>query len=94
MAIDTYSPGMRVRVTQSVPRLDRQSGDGGGTMSSTIEGAVQKFEQQKTGSWFAHAKDHKLWIDRLVLKADDGEIIYVNLDQYTHVDVLADAPKP
>ena len=57
-------------------------------MVVTVDGTIEKFEQQKTGSWYAHSKDKKLWLDRLVLKKDDGEIVYVNLDQYSHVDVL------
>ena len=88
MVSDVYKPGQRVKVTQQVPRLDRAIGPGGGTMSTTIEGTVVGLEQQKTGSWFAHSKDHKLWLDRLQLRKDDGEIVYVNLDQYSSVEVL------
>jgi hypothetical protein len=85
MTTPLYKPGQRVRVTQQVPRLDRA---GGGTMSTTIEGTVVNFNQQKTGSWFAHSRDHKLWIDRLELRKDDGEIVLLNLDHYSHVDVV------
>jgi len=88
MAIETYKAGQRVRVTQQVPRLERP---GGGTMSTTVEGTVVSFSQSKTGSWFAHSKDHKLWMDRLELRKDDGEIALINLDRYSHVDVLPDA---
>ncbi|MBM4109000.1 MAG: hypothetical protein FJ255_09380 [Phycisphaerae bacterium] len=77
----TYAPGSRVRVTQQVPRLT-------GSLTTTVEGTVVGFEQQKTGSWFAHSKDHRLWLDRLQLRKDDGEIVVLNLDQYSHVDVL------
>jgi hypothetical protein len=80
-----YQPGQRVRVTQQVPRLERP---GGGTMNTSVEGTVVTFEQQKTGSWYAHSRDHKLWLDRLVLKKDDGEIVYVNLDHYSSIEVL------
>jgi hypothetical protein len=76
-----YSPGQRVRITQQVPRLS-------GAMSITVEGTVVKIGQGKTGSWFAHSKDHKLWLDRLEIRKDDGEQVVCNLDQYTHVDVL------
>jgi hypothetical protein len=76
-----YSPGQRVRITQQVPRLS-------GPMSITVEGTVVGFGQGKTGSWFAHSKDHKLWLDRLEIRKDDGEQVVCNLDQYTHVDVL------
>ena len=76
-----YQPGQRVRITQQVPR---QSGD----TTITLEGTVVKFAQGKTGSWFAHSKDHKLWLDRLELRRDDGEQIVCNLDQYSRVEVL------
>ncbi|HLP84537.1 MAG TPA: hypothetical protein VK157_09320 [Phycisphaerales bacterium] len=80
-----YATGQRVRVTQQVPHL----GSGRPTFSTAIEGIVLGFEQMKTGSWFAHSKDKKLWLDRLQLRKDDGEIVYVNLDQYSSVEVLA-----
>jgi len=32
-----------------------------------------------------------LWMDRLELRKDDGEIALINLDRYSHVDVLPDA---
>lgn len=80
----TYGIGQRVRVTQQVPHL----GNGDPTMSTVIEGVVQRSEQQKTGSWFAHSKDHKLWLDRLVVKKDDGEVVYINLDQWSSVEVV------
>lgn len=77
----TYTPGQRVRVTQQVPRLS-------GSQSISVEGTVVRFGQQKTGSWFAHSKDHRLWLDRLELRKDDGELVVCNLDRYSHVEVL------
>ena len=53
---------------------------------------VLKYEQKQTGSWYAHSRGDKLWLDRLVIRKDDGEIFTFNLDEYTHIDVLADAP--
>ena len=44
--------------------------------------------QQKTGSWYAHSRDKKLWLDRLELRKDDGEIVVINLDQRTAVERL------
>lgn len=81
-ATDLLVPGARVRVTQQRPR----SALGGGPLATVVIGTVQRYEQQKTGSWFAHAKDNKVWLDRLVLKKDDGEIAYLNLDQYSIVE--------
>ena len=77
----TFQAGQRVRVTQQVPRQS-------GAMSATVEGTVVRFGQTKTGSWFAHSKDHKLWLDRLEIRKDDGEMVVCNLDQYSHVDLL------
>ena len=85
MTMQLYKPGQRVKVTQQVPRLERP---GGGTMVTTVEGTVVSFDQQKTGSWYAHSRDHKLWMDRLQLKKDDGEVVFLNLDQYSVVDVV------
>lgn len=76
-----YRSGMRVRVTQ-------QMAYGTGVQSTTIEGTVVQFGQQKTGSWFAHSKDHRLWLDRLELRKDDGELVTVNLDRFSHVEVV------
>lgn len=81
-----YQPGQRVRVTEQVPRPDRS---GGGTMSTAVEGVVVRGYQGKTGSWYAHSKDGKLWLDRLELRKDDGEMVVVNLDQYTQVEVVS-----
>jgi len=79
-----YPPGTRLRITQQLPHL----GNGGPTFSTTVEGTIVGFEQQKTGSWFAHSKDHKLWLDRLQIRKDDGEIVFLNLDQYSVIDAL------
>lgn len=80
--LNNYAPGTRVRVTQQIPFAK-------GTVSTVIEGTILRFGQQKTGSWFAHGKDDKLWLDRLELKKADGELVVCNLDQYSHVEVLA-----
>ena len=79
--LTSLEPGQRVRITQQVPRQS-------GTMTSEVEGVVTRFGQQKTGSWFAHSKDHKLWLDRVEVKKDDGELVVCNLDQYSQVEVL------
>ena len=76
-----YTPGQRVRVTQQVPRQT-------GTLTTTIEGTIVRAGQGKTGSWFAHSRDKKLWLDRLELRKDDGEMVVVNLDHYSSVEVL------
>lgn len=77
----TYKPGARVRVTQQIPF-------GLGAKSISVEGVILRYGQQKTGSWFAHAKDDKLWLDRLEIRRPDGEIVVCNLDQYSVVESI------
>lgn len=74
----TIESGQRVRVKHSVVGRDR-------TWTSTIEGVVQSCDTRPTGSWFAHGKNDKLWLQRIMLKKDDGELVLVNVDSDTEV---------
>jgi len=76
-----YEIGSRVRVSQQVMLNDSAS-------VTSVEGIVQRVGQSKTGSWFAHGRDKKLWLDRVELRKDDGEIVVMNLDQYSRVEVI------
>ncbi len=76
-----YDSGVKVRVTQQTPLRDR-------TWSQAVEGIIIRCRQAKTGSWFAHAKDDQLWLDRMELRLVDGEIVVLNLDQYSVVEIL------
>ena len=78
-------PGATVRVVQQIAARDYAWG-------TEHVGEVVKYEQKQTGSWYAHSRGDKLWLDRLVMKKSDGEIFTFNLDEYTHLDVLSDAP--
>ncbi len=84
MPLTTRLPplGSRVRVTQQAPQRDQ-------TWTNTVEGTLTRFKQAKTGSWFAHAKDDQLWLDRLELRLDDGELVILNLDQYSLIEPVA-----
>jgi hypothetical protein len=73
-------PGAQVKVIQQIAARDY-------SWASEIRGTVVEFEQQETGSWFAHSKNDKLWLDRLTLRKDDGEIVTLNLDDYSVVQV-------
>ncbi len=73
------APGARVRVTQQLPHRDQ-------AWSSAVEGVITRYQQAKTGSWFAHARDDQLWLDRLELQLDDGEVVILNLDRYTVIE--------
>jgi hypothetical protein len=73
-------PGAKVAVTQQIPHGQR-------TWAQEVQGTVVLFEQKPTGSWFAHAQDQRLWLDRLVIRKDDGEITTLNLDQYSAIRI-------
>ncbi len=81
MALESnvLEPGTRVRVTQQTPLRDR-------TWTEVVEGVVVRCRQATTGSWFAHAQDDKLWLDRLELRRDDGELVVLNLDQFSVIE--------
>jgi len=73
-------PGTRVRVTQQIAARNY-------SLPTDVRGTVVQFEQKRTGSWFAHSKDDRLWLDRLVIRKDDGEISTLNLDEFTHIEI-------
>ena len=74
-------PGTRVKVTQQIPARDR-------AWSSAVAGTVVSFQQKPTGSWYAHAKDDRLWLDRLQLRKADGELTTLNLDGFSRIEIL------
>lgn len=83
MAIETsvLAPGTRVRVTQQLPQTHQ-------SWATTIEGTVVRWRQDRTGSWFAHGKDDKVWLDRLEVRRDDGELVTLNLDRWSLIETV------
>jgi len=73
-------PGVKVVVTQQIPHMDR-------VWSNKITGTIVTYAQRPTGSWYAHSKDDRLWLDRLILRKADGELTELNLDSYTHLEI-------
>jgi hypothetical protein len=73
-------PGAKVKVVQQIAARDH-------SWSSEVSGTVVEFEQKETGSWYAHSKNDKLWLDRLTLVKLDGEITTLNLDEFSDVKV-------
>ena len=73
-------PGAKVKVTQQIAARDY-------AWSSDVTGTIVDFQQKQTGSWFAHSKNDKLWLDRLLLRKDDGELTSLVLDEFTHIEV-------
>jgi hypothetical protein len=71
-------PGAKVKVVQQIAARNY-------SFSSETSGTVVEFQQQQTGSWYAHSKDDKLWLDRLTVKKADGELTTLNLDEFSVV---------
>lgn len=78
-------PGQLIRVTQQVDRRE-------GNWQSQTMGTVLEYRPEPTGSWHAHGKDDKLWLNRIRLRKPDGEITTIVIDQYTRVEILSDSP--
>jgi hypothetical protein len=78
-------PGARVRVTQQIAARDY-------AWVSEVRGTVVSYEQKQTGSWFAHSRGDKLWLDRLTLRKDDGELTSLVLDEFSNITIEQDAP--
>ena len=76
-----FAPGTRVRVTQQLPAVRRVA-------TTSLTGTVVRYRQSQTGSWFAHALHDRLWLDRLELRLDDGEVTVLNLDHYTVIEPI------
>ncbi len=75
------TPDMQVKVTQIISLRDRQ-------WTIEVAGSVVEYAQKPTGSWFAHSKADKLWLDRLTLRKPDGELVVLNLDGFSRVEPI------
>ena len=76
--------GQRVAVTQQIPQRQR-------VWTTRVEGTVLDLGQRPTGSWYAHGRHGRLWLDRLTLRKDDGEQVVCVLDQYSHIEIIREA---
>lgn len=72
-------PGQRVRIFQEI---DRREGD----WCNAVEGTVVAVYPQKTGSWNAHGKNDRLWLNRIRIRKDDGEESILSVDQFTRYE--------
>jgi hypothetical protein len=73
-------PGVRVKVTQQIPARNY-------TWTCDVSGTVVSYDQKQTGSWYAHSRGDKLWLDRLTLRKDDGELTTLNLDEFSRIEI-------
>lgn len=81
MTIQECKPGQRVRITQEIERRE-------GNWNKHVEGVVHEIKLQKTGSWYAHGKDDKLWLCRVTLRKPDGELSKLTIDPLTEIELL------
>ncbi len=79
--VEQLRPGARVKVTQQIAGRYY-------AWPTDIVGTVVSYEQRPTGSWYAHSKNDRLWLDRLQLRKEDGELTTLNLDEFTHIELL------
>ncbi len=80
--LPAFAPGTRVRVSHQISNAHDES------WVNAVEGEVLRYRQAKTGSWFAHSKDDRLWLDRLELRLDSLEVVTLNLDQLTLIEAI------
>ena len=85
MTINDCKPGQRVRITQEIDRRE-------GNWRTDVVGVIQSVGPEKTGSWYAHGKDGRLWLLRVRLQKEDGELTTIAADPLTKVELLAEAP--
>ena len=79
-----FPPGTPVRVRQITTRR-------GKPLETEVVGVVVSWEVQPTGSWYAHGKDDKLWLNRLQLRKIDGEIVWLVIDDGTYIAAIEPA---
>jgi hypothetical protein len=84
LSIPDIAPGDRIRVVERIVAHDQ-------TWLTEVEGEVLSCRPESTGAWFALGKNDKLWLLRVRLRKDDGEITALNIDQNTDVQVLQTA---
>lgn len=74
-------PGLRVRIYQEIDRRE-------GNWQNEVVGTVVEVTPQKTGSWNAHGRDDRLWLNRIRIRKADGEESLISVDQFTRCEVL------
>ena len=79
--LDSLQVGVRVRVHQRIRRADLW-------VDFVVEGELVALERRPTGSWFAHGKNGRLWLNRIVLKKPDGEQSELVIDEQTQIERL------
>jgi len=80
-------PGQRVRIIQEIDRRE-------GNWQRELVGKVVWARSEPTGSWFAHGKNGRLWLGRVRVEKENGELTTIVVDRHTRLEVLHDADAP
>jgi len=86
MSESLFPPGTPVRVVQSTVHRARRGGVR--TRDAVVVGVVESWQHRPTGSWYAHGKNDKLWLERLRLRKVDGEVALLVIDDGTRIAKL------
>ena len=81
MNLEAIRLGSKLRIEQTIRYRNR-------SWSSTLVGTVRGVRREPTGSWFAHAPRGRLWLWRIELQKDDGEVTRVVVDDETRITRL------
>ena len=81
MSNSIVAPSKRVRVTQTITGRDK-------SWQTQVEGVVVSATSRPTGSWYAHGKNDKLWLNRLRIRRDDGELVDLVINGDSKVEIL------
>ncbi|MBI4716799.1 MAG: hypothetical protein HY763_03265 [Planctomycetes bacterium] len=73
-----FPPGTPVRVQQTIHRM-------GKPLLVECVGVVEAWEALPTGSWYAHGRNDRLWLNRLRLRKADGERTLLVVDDATSI---------
>ena len=76
-----FPPGTPVLIQQEI-------GFRGRPQFSRIAGTVEAWDKLPTGSWHAHGKNDRLWLERVKLRKHDGEVTLIVIDDMTHIAKL------
>ena len=79
-----FPPGTPVCVTMLTRLRNRE-------IESRVIGTVEAWDHLPTGSWYARAKNDKLWLDRVRLRRVDGEMTLLVIDDATTISRLEPA---
>jgi len=85
MNVEACRPGQQIRIVQTVHRRE-------GDWQQDVSGTVVSVRAEKTGSWYAHARNGQYWLYRIRLRKADGELTTLTIDQRTRIEPLGSAP--